>query len=371
MAVAGAVAGIAELVELLAETTAITAEMTANIAATEAAVSSIAVAETSLVGAETAAAASTAAVLEVSGGTVETAAAVADTIAATAEASEAITLAATSSSILGMGMGVGETALTGTGLAETSFIPLAASTPFAVGGAQAITPGVILPFTLDVTGEITGGAAVAGTTSFLAANAAILAGSTSFLAASATGATVGAVLLSSSVAGTGAAAAAASAASVASAVSTTATASSSTAVVSGIVAGWIGKGVFTAISVAGLGQGVYKAIQKLEQYLPGSSDALLQNIESGKLNKENVMTWLQLLDNKFNILASLKNSGSYVISDKDGNLVKVGSALFKVLQSKNLSLDKDNVLEKIKQSNMVKNLNSDIITNMWQAISTY
>ena len=272
-------------------------------------------------------------------------------------------------------MGVGETALTGTGLAETSFIPLAASTPFAVGGAQAITPGVILPFTLDVTGEITGGAAVAGTTSFLAANATILAGSTSFLAASATGATVGAVLLSSSVAGTGAAAAAASAASaasVASAVSTTATtASSSTAVVSGIVAGWIGKGVFTAISVAGLGQGVYKAIQKLEQYLPGSSDALLQNIESGKLNKENVMTWLQLLDNKFNILASLKNSGSYVISDKDGNLVKVGSALFKVLQSKNLSLDKDNVLEKIKQSNMVKNLNSDIITNMWQAISTY
>ena len=83
------------------------------------------------------------------------------------------------------------------------------------------------------------------------------------------------------------------------------------------------------------------------------------------------MTWLQLLDNKFNILASLKNSGSYVISDKDGNIVKVGSALFKVLQSKNLRLDKANVLEKIKQSNMVKNLNSDIITNMWQAISTY
>ena len=83
------------------------------------------------------------------------------------------------------------------------------------------------------------------------------------------------------------------------------------------------------------------------------------------------MTWLKLLDNKFNILASLKNSGSYVISDKDGNIVKVGSALFKVLQSNKPSLDKANLLEKIKQSNMVKNLNSDIITNMWQAISTY
>ena len=101
-------------------------------------------------------------------------------MAATAEASESITLAATSSSILG------ETTLTGTGLAETSFtagsefgttlgLPIATSTPFAVGGGQAITPGVILPFTLDVTGEMTGGAAVAGTTSFLAANATVLA----------------------------------------------------------------------------------------------------------------------------------------------------------------------------------------------------
>ena len=361
MAVAGAAVGIAELVELIADASAITAEMSANLAATEAAVISLAMAETSFVATDTAVVGSTAAVLEVSGGTVETAGVVADSIAATAEASESITLAATSSSILG------ETTLTGTGLAETSFstvgLPIATSTPFVVGGGQAITPGVILPFTLDVTG-VTGGAAVAGTTSFLEANATVLAGSTSFLAAGATGVTVGALLSTSTLAGTGAAAASA-------AVSTTATASSSTAVVSGIVASWVGKGVLTAISAAGLGQGVYKAIQKLEQYLPGSSDALLKNIESGQLNENNILTWLKLLDNEFNILSSLRNSGTYVISDKDGNLVKVGSALFKVLQSNKYRLDKSTVFEALKQSNMTKNLNSDIITNMWQAISTY
>ena len=366
MAVAGAAVGLVELVELIADASAITAEMSANLAATEAAVSSLAVAETSFVGTETAAVtASTAAVLEVSGGTVETAGVVAESMAATAEASESITLAATSSSILG------ETTITETGLAETSFtagselgLPIATSTPFAVGGGQAITPGVILPFTLDVTGEITGGGAVAGTTSFLAANATVLAESTSFLAAGA-GASVGAALLSTSTiaAGTGAAASAA--------LSTSATASSSTAVVSGIVASWIGKGVLTAISAAGLGQGVYKAIQKLEQYLPGSSDALLKNIESGEINQKNILTWLQLLDNKFNILSSLRNSGTYVISDEYGNLVKVGSAIFKVLQSNKYRLDKTTVLEALKQSNMSKNLNTDIITNMWQAMTTY
>ena len=158
------------------------------------------------------------------------------------------------------------------------------------------------------------------------------------------------------------------------------TLSSTTAVGTGAAVTTLAGHIAAAISVpvtSAIGAGVYKIISSLEEYIPGAADFLVQAIESGNinLNETNAVSWMQLLQENIGVMARLKAAGIDVAMLDDGRIHKVGSVISKVLKNN------DNQISRIihelptsiayRQPNLLRNLNTDIVREYWQAATTY
>ena len=158
--------------------------------------------------------------------------------------------------------------------------------------------------------------------------------------------------------------------------------SGTTAVGTGAAVGQLTSQVLLAIGVpagSALGAGVYKIVTELENYLPGTSDYLIQAYENGeiKINKDNVLTWLDLLKENTGIMAKLKAAGTDVAMMPDGSIVKVGSAIAKVLKSPippatDIIHNDTNTNNIIKAKNhMLRNLKTDVVKDYWKAATMF
>ena len=158
--------------------------------------------------------------------------------------------------------------------------------------------------------------------------------------------------------------------------------SGTTAVGTGAAVGQLTSQFLLAIGVpagSALGAGVYKIVTELENYLPGTSDYLIQAYENGeiKINKDNVLTWLDLLKENTGIMAKLKAAGTDVAMMSDGSIVKVGSAIAKVLKSPippatDIIHNDTNTNNIIKAKNhMLRNLNTDVVKDYWKAATMF
>ena len=84
---------------------------------------------------------------------------------------------------------------------------------------------------------------------------------------------------------------------------------------------------------------------------------------------------MQLLQDNIGLMARLKATGIDVAMLDDGRIHKVGSVIAKVLKNN------DNQIRRIihelptsiayRQSNLLRNLNTDVISEYWQAATTY
>ena len=158
------------------------------------------------------------------------------------------------------------------------------------------------------------------------------------------------------------------------------TLSSTTALGTGAAVTTLAGHIAAAISVpvtSAIGAGVYKIVSSLEEYIPGAADFLVQAIESGNinLNETNAVSWMQLLQENIGVMARLKAAGIDVALLDDGRIHKVGSVISKVLKNN------DNKISRIihelptsiayRQPNLLRNLNTDIVREYWQAATTY
>ena len=142
------------------------------------------------------------------------------------------------------------------------------------------------------------------------------------------------------------------------------------------LAGHIAAAIYVPVTSA-IGAGVYKIVSSLEEYIPGAADFLVQAIESGNinLNETNAVSWMQLLQDNIGVMARLKAAGIDVAMLDDGRIHKVGSVISKVIKNN------DNQISRIihelptsiayRQSNLLRNLNTDIIREYWQVATTY
>lgn len=119
---------------------------------------------------------------------------------------------------------------------------------------------------------------------------------------------------------------------------------------------------------------VYQVVQTMEDLLPGSVEYLNNLIDKGKtqISEDNALNWISLLMENSSVLANLKMSGTDLALMPNGDIVKVGSAIAKSLKTNNLVESvwhgaKTVIPRLMKASPLMRNLNSDIVQQRWQA----
>lgn len=356
------VAPVVALGVMIEELLAITGEMSASIAATDAAVAAAGETTAIATGAGLAeggvASMTVAAEGTVAEGLASSTFAASETLgiaAPEAALEESASMAASLEAASTSSMAAGETSMA----AAESLGQVVTSTPFAEGGFESIELSSIEPVELsfsnesalelfETVGSTVGNATISAPTIL---GASMIAGA---------GATAGVTAASFLAGGTSVAAASGGILG-----ATTATAA----------------GALTAKIVTAIGSGIaltagpiiYKIVTSLDSYLPGASEFITNAINSGSIDidQKDVASFISMLMSNTMLLAKLKAAGINLTMLPNGQIVKVGEAIYHALKYKNIpeSLwhNSNEMIAGVEIPTMVRNLNSDIIKEIWQA----